>query len=269
MADYRPLFSVRVRHESFGDNAGRCLEFLPTSACSQVLDKSELLWRNVADGLVVFYDAERLAALEPAAHLDFQVHCRDDRFHFYTESCSGGADRASQQILFFDAAKAAADGRLSRDDYVGAADLVPLATLSGDWSLRGMPPLMCVRIATGLAEAGERHYHLDFRARRTVWLYYLSGRGVEGESLRIEDGAGRLEFAYDGECQLPGGRSACRFRSTAAHALLREPNMRLSLRERFNGRVLVRHLPTPDPSALAWENLGTGRVQVSKVFVSL
>lgn len=269
MSGFLPLFALTCRHEFFAGGACPGIEFVPTPACARRVFNAGLLLRQGGGRLVVHYEAERMAALPEAASLDFLVRARDPEFMAYTEALPQPAG----QLLHFDA-RPASDGRdirLSQGEQVSEADLRPLDQVPADCRVHpGVPPICSVRVHTVGALRQGQEYSIPFRARRTTWLYYVSGKSLAAADLYVT-GQGGAQDDFDGgrELTLPDGRRVCMFRSTRPLPLLREQPRRYVLRARFSGRAVLKDLPVPAPRGLGRETQEEIGGLTSPMFVNL
>ncbi|MBS1189260.1 MAG: hypothetical protein H6R10_1052 [Rhodocyclaceae bacterium] len=265
MGGFSSLFSLQGTHEFFSGAACPAFDFVPTPACRRLVANGEVLLRREGARLAAYYDTDRAGALPDTAHFDFLAYCRDSDFHNYTDAPLMDAGR----MLYFDSADADDGGRLSRNEYVSAADLRPESEIPDEFRQRGMPALFLVRIAAGARDLAGRAYFVPFRTRRTAWQYYVSGKGVVGTDLYVAAPGGEEEFDYQGDVGLPNGRQASLYRSRTLLPLLNDQPVHYALRERFNGRLVVRKLPVPSTSSLARETAEGGEVPTSRIFVNL
>ena len=267
MGSFFPLFSLQATHEFFAGESCSALDFVPTADCERLIGNGQLLLRHGAGGIRVFYDADRAGALPDTANFDFGVYSRDNDFQHYTDVTFLEAG----QKLYFDSARTppGANGRLSQGEYASLADLSPENKIPTEIKRWRAPPLFLVRISASASDLESHNYFIPFRARRAAWQYYISGKGITGPELYVAAPSGEEAFDYRGEATLPNGRPASLYRSRAQLPLLQYQPSQYSLRERFNGRVVVRKLPTPSPRSLAREQLEEGEVLISQMFVNL
>jgi hypothetical protein len=87
MEAYQPLFSVSVEHAYFSDGLWKGLDFIPSLATSKVIASANLLVRPTSNGVSVFFDEARTAALRLCAndetgvlHLSFKVRAKERTF---------------------------------------------------------------------------------------------------------------------------------------------------------------------------------------------
>lgn len=267
MAAFRPLFSLRGIHEFFAGGLCAALDFVPTPGCERLADNAGLLIRRAGGSLTVFFDPDRTGALPDEGLFDFRVLSQDAYFYNYTDGISPEAGK----LLYFcsDSPGLPADGRLSREAWVSGADLCPEGLVPPEL-VPGLPTaLFRIRIAAGAKKLENPSYYLPLRARRTTWQYYISGPGIAGDELCVTAPGAEEAFEYRGQVDLPNGRPASHFRSKAPLPLLHDQPLCYSLRERHNGRLLVRKLPVPSPRLLARENFDGEEVLTSQMFVNL
>jgi hypothetical protein len=266
MAAFRLLFSLRCSHEFFSGGLCTSLDFVPTAACEHMINNAGLLLRQDAGHLAVYCDADRLGAIPDAAHFDFHARARDYDFPNYTEGlatepgktlylCATGSDRQ-------------ADGRLSREDFLSSADLCPEPLVPSELRAGSPSPAFLVRLSDTQRRENPA-YFIPLRARRTTWQYFICAPGMAGSDLYVATQGDSEAFEYRGEVDLPNGRQASHFRSKVQFPLLHEQPVHYALRERYNGRLVVRKLPTPSPRSLSRENFDGEEVLTSQMFVNL
>lgn len=253
MSAFLPLFSLTCRHEFFAGAPCPAIEFVPTRACERQVVNAGLVLRQGGGRLLVHYDVERVAALSDDTFLDFFIRARDPEFAAYTEALP----QAVGKVLHFEALPSE-DGRevrLGQGDQVSAADLLPVDQVPADClAYPVVPPVCSVRIHTAGAGPHGQAYSLQFRARRTTWLYYVSGKSLAVADLYVT-GSGGEQDDFDGgrDVTLPDGQRACMFRSNRPLPLLRDQPRRYVLRARSSGRAVLKDLPVPAPRRLGRE----------------
>lgn len=253
MSAFLPLLSLTCRHEFFAGAPCPAVKFVPTPACDRHIFNAGLVLRQGGGRLSVHYDPERAAAMAGDVPFDFFIYASDPEFVAYTEALP----QAAGKVLHFEA-RPSEDGRevrLGHGDQVSAADLLPVDQVPADCLVHpAVPPVCSVRIHAAGAGPGGQDYSLRFRARRTTWLYYVSGKGLAASDLYVT-GSGGEQDDFDGgrELTLPDGLRACLFRSKSPLPLLRDQPRRYALRARSSGRAVLKDLPVPAPRGLGRE----------------
>lgn len=265
MARVRSLFSLVATHEHHAGGVCPDVYFVPTRACRGALMRSGLLLRTGEGGVSVFYEAVSEDALPDRGEFDFWAYSRDGDFLRYTDIRFNDEER----YLYFDSRRAGEGGRLSQGEHAAEADMAEASEIPQELLYWQAPPLFMVRIVTGEEWPAGTSYAVPFRARRTTWRYYVSGKGVNGADFYVAAASGEEAFDYQGEVVLPNERPASLYGSRGVLPLLRESGERYSLRERFNGHVVVRNLPLPAAGDLSRDAALPGEGWVSPVFVNL
>ena len=269
MTAFMPLFSLGCRHEFFAGGACPAVEFMPTLACGRQIASAGLLLRQGGGSVCLYYEVEHPETLPEAAAFDFLMYVRDPEFAAYTE----GLPKAAGQALHFEAwpEEGPQEVRLGRDGQVSAADLIPADQAPRECRMySGVAPVCSVRIHAGGALLHGQAYYLDFRARRTTWLYYVSSKGVAALSMHIARNGGTTgDFDGGSLVMLPNGLQACVFRSTSPLPLLRDQPRRYALKENASGRTVLKTLPVPSPRGLGHETQNGVGGLTSPMFVNL
>jgi hypothetical protein len=267
MGAWHPLFSLSCRHEFFSGDTCTALDFLPTSACQRLMSNSGVILRKAAGEITAYADVNRLNSLPEVAHFDFRAQSYDRTFLNYTD---GTFLQAGKFLYLCNADRDVyADGRLSKESYVSNADLYPQERIPPEFQNDGPPPLLLIRIVVDVRTPMGRTYHIPLRTRRTNWHYYISGSAFLGTDLYVADAKSEEAFDYRGDIVLPNGLSAIHFRSKTPLPLLHDQSFRFSLRERYNGRTVVKWLPTPSPRIIGRENSDEEEAMASQIFVIL
>ena len=267
MAVFSPLFSLRCTHEFFSGGLCASLDFVPTASCERLINNANLLLRQDAGRLTVYHDTERPGAIPDEAHFDFRVQARDNDFPNYTEGLAHEAGKAL--YLCNTGSDQHPDGRLTREDFLSAADLCPLGLVPSELQAGSPVPPFLIRISAGVQRPENPIYLIPLRARRTTWQYFICAEGSVGSDLYVATQGESDAFEYRGEVKLPNGRQASHFRSRTQLPLLHDQPVHYALRERYNGRLVVRKLPTPSPRLLSRENFDGEEVLTSQMFVNL
>lgn len=267
MAAFRLLFSLRCTHEFFSGGLCTSLDFVPTASCRHLICNAELLLRQGAGHLAVYYDADRPGRMPNEAHFDFRALARDNDFQNYTEGLAPEDGKAL--YLCHNGTDEPPHGRLSREDFLSSADLCQRELVPSELQAGPPIPVFLVRISAGTRHLENPAYFIPLRARRTTWQYFICAQGVVGSDLYVATQAESETFEYRGEVDLPNGRRVSHFRSTVQLPLLHEQPAHYALRERYNGRLVVRKLPTPSPSMLTRENFDGEEVLTSQMFINL
>ena len=292
MGHYLPLFSVEAQHSFFSDGFCRQLHCAATHETDMIINKTGLLTRNTFNGVRVFYDRDNIDSLRAQAadseepfSLVFKVFTRDSLFMNYTEPPTFREDA----ILFVDNLNVEGDGnadnpkfRLHQEDHLSDADFENLDSPVFEDVLsptdRLIRPIIVVNIRITEDEAGlisellpatPKTYFVSFRARETIWKYYLLGE-VAKEGLYIADLDDAIEFEPGEAETLSDTRPALTFRSKTYIALSERSQCRFQLRERNSGagKVLIRRLPVASASQIGREVVEGLATPLSEMFIN-
>lgn len=254
MGAYRLLFSIAVEHLFFPDGVCPSLDFVPPPKTAMLLRKAGLLIRSMKNGLCIFFDETRTEALqrysadpEESWSIGFNVFSKDPSFENYTQPSL----RREEEILYFDGRKGKADAdgrfRLHGDASVSETNFEKLNSPRLQDLLskkeRLVRPMFVVDLPLARKKKGRfgdpfkadgPNCYLKFKARETVWKYYLVGEMGKKNSY-IADLDHETEFEFSGKVLLPENRTAAVFRSKAAIPLQEKSNRRFQLREKGSG----------------------------------
>lgn len=283
MASYQPLFSVSVGHRYFSDGVWKGLDFIPEPGTSRIIGGVNALVKNGANGIEVFYDADKLHTLRlyadeanGRARFSFGVFARDRSFWNYTVP----SVRKDGAVLYFsnggtggDAAGATAS--LSKDGFVSEKDFVDIGTLAAGGvfcgSERRRPDFMVDIFSDPAADGGlaARDYVVNFNARQSYLKYHLLG-AMNRNNLFIVDLDNQVEFESCGDHVLPGNRPCKVFRSKSPVPILEKPTVRFQLKEQGQGtgKVLIKRLPAASESRLGMELIDGRREIVAESFIN-
>ena len=284
MGTYQPLFTVAVEHKYFADGLWRGLEFSPAPGTLKLVRGADLLVKRMKNGVGVFYDRDRAAALrlfaeagEGLLRFDFKVSAPDRKFSNYTAPALEG----DGSVLRFDSRGKARDGVtgkvwLSREGFASGQDFCGVDELVSEGILdareQRMPPDFVASIFMDAAATGDiepADYGIRFNARHSIWKYHLLGN-MNRSNPYIVDMDSQVEFEFCGEVMLPDSRQAKVFRSTKLLPLMERSTYRFQLREPGpgNGRVLIKRLPVASESRLGVEVVDGRREIVMESFVN-
>ncbi len=270
------------------------LECVPTPTCAKVLTQAGLLTRKTANGISVFYDEQRVDALQLCAtdaveplSLGFKVVSKDPFSSNYTEP----GQRKDDTILYFDTRGAKPDKatgklRLHKGEYVGEreSDFKELGSPALEDFLskrdRLVRPLCLVNIYPFVQNQGSvseqlnaspKDYYLKFKARKTFWKYYLLGT-MSKPNAGLEDlnkQNNKMAFEKASET-LPDGQTAITFRSKQTISLQEQSECHFQLREKGerNGRVLIKRLPVASAAHITREQLNGETVLISEIYIN-
>ena len=117
--------------------------------------------------------------------------------------------------------------------------------------------------------ATPKTYFVSFRAKETIWKYYLLGE-VAKEGLYIADLDDAIEFEPGEAETLSDTRPALTFRSKTYIALSERSQCRFQLRERNSGagKVLIRRLPVASASQIGREVVEGLATPLSEMFIN-
>lgn len=268
MGFYQPLFTVAVEHSYFSDGLWKELDFIPVQQTTKLINAVGALVRPVKNGIGVFYDTEREAAMHLCAidtngmlPFGFKVRATDRSFANYTAL----AGQREDAVLYFDNRGKRSDAEtgnteLSKGEMVSEDDFRKLAELVADGILDErdlrVPPDFAVRVFAAPPAQGDSvpHYRISFDTRRSFWKYHLLG-GMNKGGTFIVDMDNRIEFESCGETVLAGERNARVFRSKERIPVLEASGYRFQLREhgQAGGKVLIKRLPVASESRLGME----------------
>lgn len=283
MVAYRPLLHLEARCEYFADGLCRDLKFSLAPASAALARSRNLLLRETAAGITVYGASRGERADQSAANeeltLTIKVMPRDAGFANYADLDG----RQMESVFRFDSTRAVAnaqDGtlRLHAEPWAAAADRIPVTApeLAAvlDARERLAPPLAVINLHLNTREVGGvRTYYIAFRARRTLWKYYVLGAAQTDAPLAIRDADGAIEFAAPAESSQSFGdnRRAVTLLSNSPIALQERPNYRFQLRANTpgGGKVLVRRLAVASPHQLAKEIVNGREVAVSEIYINL
>ena len=295
MSRYRPLFSISVRHGFFPGSLCDVLDLLATPESSALARNVGLVVKRMGDRTGVYCDENQMDALRLAAsdgesplRLVFRVVSRDPLFDVYTEPPPFRDDR----ILSFQGRTrpaSSAEGnvvRLHTAEQVSEEDFAELGSeqfagiaMGSDQRSRTLAVVTIHLTDEGgaLAEPGGEaqppEFRIAFRARRTIWRYYLLD-DLAGRDSYITDLDRGVEFEYSGEASLPGDRTAIAFRSKTPLPLRQRSDFRFQLREKGgesgngNGRVLIKRLPVASARRIYRATIDGAYAIVSDIYVN-
>ncbi|HXU93851.1 MAG TPA: hypothetical protein VFP33_09370 [Gallionella sp.] len=255
-----------------------------------MIDGADLLVRQTKNGVAVFFDEERAAALRLYADdangeacFSFMVYAKDRTFPNYTSPAmrNGGA------VLSFDNHGRAGGGdgktRLCKEEFVSEKDFKDIDSLIAEGILserdRRVPPDFVVNVFVE-PEKGDgspadatawvpRDCLIRFNTRKAFWKYHLLGNMNRNASF-IVDLDSRVEFEFCGDVMLPGNRPAKVFRSKELIPVLEKSTCRFQLREQGpgTGKVLVKRLPVASESRLGMEMIDGKSEIVAESFIN-
>jgi len=280
MGFYQPLFTVSVDHMYFSDGLWKGLDFVPNPGTSKLTECANVLLRQTANGIGVFYDEDKARALRLYAdkkgrlRFSFKVYAKDRSFANYT----GLTVQKEGAVLRFDNRGEEPEAgiiRLSKEDFVSGKDFKNISALIAKGMLcesdKRVPPDFVVNICikpgsdNGLA---ARHYGIKFGARQSYWQYYLLGN-MNRSNLSIVDLDNRVTFEFRDEVLL-GNRRAKVFRSKQLIPVLEESNYRFQLREQGAGaeKVLIKRLPVASEAGFGMEMIDRKPEIVSESYIN-
>ncbi len=280
MGSYLPLFMLSVEHEFFPGDVCSALDFVPTPQSEVLLKKASLLTRSTSNSVHVFYDADQAESLdlytgnpEEPFDLQYRVFSKDLFFKNYSEAVS----YKENAILYFDSANAQQDEegcyRLHAADSVSESDLLlldsPLLNDILSKKDRLVCPLFIVNI--GISNSGDRakKYTLKFKARETIWKYYLLGNMARKDSY-ITDLSNKTEFEFTGSESLLDKKVALTFRSKTPIPLRERLDCRFQLKEKGpgNGKILIKRLPVAAATQISKESINGKESVISEIYVN-
>lgn len=286
MIAHLPLVRLEARCEYFENGACRDLQFVLSPSSIGLARSRNLLVRCMHDSITIYATAggepTRAVGSEETLTLTTKVFAGDTDFANYADLDGRSMDR----VFRFDSSRAMKGNegsgyRLHEAPWAGTTDLMPVTAPELDGVLdareRLAPPLAVVTLHVNPREVADAarvpSYYFAFRARRTVWKYYVLGATQKEAALSIRDPDGTVEFvAGTGSPERLGNdRSAVTLLSNSPIALRERPNQRFQLRSNTpdGGKVLVRRLAVPSPRQLAKEIVNGREVAVSEIYINL
>ena len=289
MSSYLPLFSVAVEHGYFSGAACNGLEFIATSKTKQMISNAGLLLRKAHNGIHVAYDESRLEALQQYAFdpgeplcFEFKVYSCYPEFKSVTEPFPA----SSADLLYFsnDNANMGDDSkvRLHAQEYVSKMDFLPVASVPLNTVLnqkdRLIPPVFVLNISASDKQYGlfdeqlmpiARNYKLRFKARETIWKYFLLG-DMARQGAYIVDPEGRVEFEFADNAVLSDRRVAMTFRSKQSIPLNENYGFNFQLKQKVSGRekVLIKRLPVARITQTGKEVVAEQGMVVSEIYIN-
>ncbi len=282
MGSYHPLFHLRVQHLFFNEASGLRLDFVPTPYSQALLQRAGLLTRASANGLDVFYDAEKTEALghylsdsDDPFSFQYRVFSKDPRFRNYTKAPAYRDDA----LLYFGNQNVLDDALhgflLHTSPSVSEADFRSLESpelvslLSKKDHLLRPAFVVDLRLSESVLREGAKHYVIQFDARATYWKYYFLGHLTEKEPC-ISDLNNKTEFEFGGTTVLPGDQTAFVFRSKTAIPLRENFQSRFQLREKRegNGKIIIKRLPFASAHQISTETINGKESVVSEIYVN-
>ena len=289
MKSYLPLFSVQAEHTFFTGGWCKGLDFRPTPKTAAVFNKADLLMKNAPYGIRIYYnrnntDAFKLYLSDPDEPLcpAFKVYARDPSFKNYANH----RDPGGESVLYFDNEITKRDDngglRLHEAQYVSDDDFELLNSPrlaeiidSGD---RIVKPEFIVSIRLKEEEIMRskdpsdipfQKYCLTFKARETIWKYYLMGSLNQMDSY-IVDLDNEMEFEDAGQESLPDNRMAVTFRSKQKLSLREKSEYRFQLKNKGpnGGKTLIRRLPVASAEFFFKEKTNGEEAIISEIFIN-
>jgi len=286
------LLSVAVDHGYNLSGVCPCLKFYPTENTEAVLEQAGLLYKPSLDGVQIFYDNDRLEALELCTQdpeknpsFDFKVYAQDPEFRSYSEPFA----RDEQGILYFDNLEVSDPGKqvLSIQEFVTVEDFKPDGApefedvLSQKDRLR--PPEFVLRIYANnkkgallqqWLEPEPTIYRLRFNSRQRYWKYYLLGKIVSKnknhKGFYIVDPDNQVEFETTGEEMLSDRSIAYTFRSKQQIPLNEHYPFRFQLKQKGQAgeTVVIPRLPVANIKQVGMEAVAEQETIVSEIYIN-
>lgn len=289
MSAFLPLFSVSVEHGFFSGAVCSGLDFVATSKTQRMILNAGLLLRKTHDGFHVAYDDSRLEALQQYALdpdeplcFEFKVYSSYPEFKSVTEPFP----TLRSDVLYFSNDNASmGDGsrvRLHRQQYVSKMDFVPMVSAPLNAVLnqkdRLIPPVLVINISANDKQYGlfdeqlmpmARHYLLRFKARETIWKYFLLG-DMAKQGAYIVDPEDRVEFESAENSVLADQRVAMTFRSKQSIPLNENYGFNFQLKQKVPGRekVLIKRLPVARITQTGKEVVAEQGMVVSEIYIN-
>jgi len=289
MSAFLPLFSVSVEHGFFSDAGCFGLDFVATSKTQHMISNAGLLLRKTHDGIHIAYDDARLEALQQYALdpdeplcFEFKVYSSYPDFKSVTEPFPASSD----VVLYFSNDNASMGDesrvRLHAQEYVSKINFVPMASAPLNAVLnqkdRLIPPVFVINISANDKQNGffdeqfmpiARHYQLRFKARETIWKYFLLG-DMAKQGAYIADPEDRVEFESAENAVLADQRVAMTFRSKQSIPLNEKYGFNFQLKQKVPGRekVLIKRLPVARINQTGKEVVAEQGMVVSEIYIN-
>ena len=119
------------------------------------------------------------------------------------------------------------------------------------------------------SKAAAKNYYLKFKARETIWKYYLLGN-LTKKNLDIVDLNNETQFEDTGPESLPDNRTALTFRSKQILPLREKSEYRFQLKEKDpnGGKVLIKRLPVASANQFLKESINGKEAILSEIFIN-
>lgn len=289
MGAFRLLFGVAIHHEFFSSGEGLPVRVVPTPSSARIFHQAHLLFRKTRNGFGVFFDEERLEALELLAafpdeplRLAFKLFSQDPYFANYTDPSPIREDA----ILYFHNQNQEPKKDKTRHYRLHGAEAVsdgdflslhaPELTAVLSKQDRFARPSMVVALTVGptgrlwknpKSYVGPQ-YVVKFKPKATFWTYYLNG-DLSFKTPAIVDADRKTQFEYLGPVQLPNRRTALSFRSTRPLPFRDRYDVRFQLKDPGSGgKVLMKRLPVASAAQLNRALIQGEERVVSDIFVN-
>jgi len=289
MSTYLPLFSIAVEHEFFSGAVCSCLDFVATENTHRLINNSGLLLRKTNDGIHVAYDESRLESLQQyaldtddALCFEFKVYSSSAEFKSYSEPFSASNDEiaylTNDNVSLDDAGwlELHAQKNLSKIDLLppDAAQLKDMLSQKD----RLIPPVFVVKIYANEKQNGlfdkqlkpvVRNYKLRFKARQTVWKYFLLG-DMAKQNAYIVDAENKVEFEPAGTSVLADQRIAMTFRSKQSIPLNENYDFYFQLKQKVPGgdKIVIKRLPVARMNQTGNEVVAEQGMVVSEIYIN-
>ncbi|WES89487.1 hypothetical protein [Dickeya fangzhongdai] len=244
MSDYGLLFQLRIEHEFFAGCASLPFygELAPSS--QHAAKQAGLLFKPLADGLMVLADRAQSALLiTEALSLQWWFCSRDAGFFSYT-AIPGLAERDTPRFRYTLGESEPGEVRLQ-----AANDTAPAGTAS----LRARPAslawLVDIEISAAAIAAFIDHQAaplliVPFLSQRRRWKYLFTAPYVNAQS-RIQDSRQDNQFDYLGTETLANGKSAQAFISREPLKMQKKSDYHFQLYQ--EKKLLIDPLPVATP----------------------
>lgn len=296
--EYNLLFSITLQHAFYSDGSAPELELSPNRATAAFMLRYDVHARMDGNRLIVFYGKEKplapaLAYAKGANALYFTLQCANPYFFNRTEIPFFHPQ--SQRLYFTNIGKSPeAEGqtRLSLENFVGAADLLPVDAAAFDEVSLPSSSLACVEIVLGREKGmvtpppadpaapppAEIEFSMSFQARQAKWRYLIINKSqLVFDQIEMSDGRNPLEFKQE-EPRLLSGTNylAVPISLTSPYSILDRATLRPKLKliaPSDNG--LQRNdpttidLPTPDGRRIVPEMVGGAQQVYADMYVFL
>ncbi|MCF6405971.1 hypothetical protein L3C95_23930 [Chitinophaga filiformis] len=230
----------------------------------------DLIFRRLPDRIVLLFNNsntdQRVQLLREQLTLVFDLQLPDPHFYNYTDLPQTDVPGS---ILLFSNAEGHTPGRLHKEEFVTASEVVPFQHEGAVISVRPFG-----RIVLQLKPDLSARYDVSFAAKSTRWCYFLMSANLAALSEpAIIDTSNNVHFTGPQPVTLPDGAHASVFVSEEAIALAQRPLHTFQLVDSVGigglHRTVISALPSPDIQTISAAGIsGYDRTQAySEIFL--